>query len=126
MNDKFVTKLVIGTESKEYSHGYNEEDVKKLTLAKELVDKRDLIDFPVTLDEFKSVIVPYLRIQRTEAFNINTEIVKVKSVKPPKPPSAAALKKRYKTIQKYILDEIEVNEEDMEFYTNYTTQESLL
>jgi len=125
MND-FTTKLVIGTESKEYSHGYNEEEVKKITLAKELIDKRDLIDYPVTLNEFKVVIIPYLRIQRTEAFNINTEVVKVKVTKPPKPPSAAALKKRYKTIQKSILDEVDVNEEDMEFYTNYTNQESLL
>jgi hypothetical protein len=63
-----------------YDHGYTEEQVIIVTNARKELDKRDLVEFPVTLDEFKTIIIPYQRISRTTAFNLNPEKVK----KPPK------------------------------------------
>lgn len=73
------------TEVHVYSHGIPPEKVEgikqvKLALEKRVMDGGE----PVTLQEFRDVIVPFQRIHRTEVFILNP--VKVKQVRIPKEP----------------------------------------
>ena len=56
-----------------YSHGFPPEEVETIKLDREEISKRDLVAEPVTLEEFCKVIMPYLRITRTETFNLNAK-----------------------------------------------------
>lgn len=84
-----------------YNHGFSEEQVHTITLAKSNLDKRNLSEFPVTLEEFKTIIIPWQRIKRTEAFNLNPEkpkkekVIRVPKVKVPKEPKQKKLTKKF-------------------------------
>jgi len=75
-----------------YSSGYTEEqeeNIKKLRLG---IDRRDLSIEPVTLEEFRDIIVPWFRIHRTEEFRLHPE--KVKVVRVPKEPKVKTPKEK--------------------------------
>ena len=114
-----------------YSHGFSEQQVYEITLAKTNLDKRNLSEFPVTLEEFKTIIVPWQRIQRTVAFNLFPE--KVKPVKVPKIPKVKVPKepKPKKLTKKFINDEMgrlifkramgqELSQEELTFIETHT------
>lgn len=65
--------IVVEEPVKLYTHGYTPEEVEHITQKKKLLEKRNLVEEPVTLDEFRSIIIPFQRIQRTEIFNLNPE-----------------------------------------------------
>jgi hypothetical protein len=89
-----------------YLHGFTEEEVTLIKLAKTKLDKRNLLEEPVTLTEFKEIVVPYQRILRTTAFNLNPE--KVKPVRIPKVPKPKVIKepKVKKLTKKFIQEEL--------------------
>jgi hypothetical protein len=84
----------------EYNHGFSEEEVYNIEKAKEELGRRDLLAQPVTLEEFKNIIVPFLRIKRTEAFILNpikekkVRVPREKLTKEPKPPKVKKLTKK--------------------------------
>lgn len=89
-----------------YEHGYSETQVIEITQAKENLEKRNLAEEPVTLEEFKTIIVPFQRIKRTTTFNLNPE--KIKITKPKKEPKPKVIKppKVKKLTKKYIESEM--------------------
>ncbi len=78
-------------EVKPYDHGYSEEEVHRITIARNEIVKRDLSKEPVTLEEFKTIIAPWFRIHRTEEFILHP--AKEKVAKEPKAPKEAKPKK---------------------------------
>lgn len=87
-----------------YDHGFSEEQVMWIKQKKEEINKRDLNKFPVTLDEFKTIIVPWQRIHRTEEFILHP--VKVKKPRAPKAPKVVKPKKLTKKQIKDKLNDI--------------------
>ena len=80
-----------------YTSGFTIEEEQSIKKAKVALELRDLLKEPVTLEEFKTIVVPWFRIVRTEDFIVNPEKVKkvrvvkekvVKEVKPKKPTKA--------------------------------------
>jgi hypothetical protein len=124
-----------------YDHGFSEEQVYLIKLKKQAIEKRNLTEEPVTLEEMQEVIVPYMRIIRTTAFILNPE--KVKKVKEPrvaktKTPRVAKPKivKEKKLTQKAIkqrLDDIiyimfsgtPLSEEDDAFFKEHTRKPTI-
>ncbi len=116
-------------EAQPYDHGYSEEEVHRITLARNEITKRDLSKEPVTLEEFKNVIAPWFRIQRTEEFILHP--VKEKVAKEPKAPKVPKEPKPKKLTKKQIQDELTrlmfkmatggtFSDEEKEFYFNQT------
>jgi len=61
-----------------YESGFTEDQEHEIVLKHSLISKRNLTEEPITLEEFRDVIVPYFRVKRTEAFNLNVGKEKVK------------------------------------------------
>lgn len=112
-----------------YVSGYTEEEEIKIKQAKALLDERDLAAFPVTLEEFKNVIVPWFRISRTEEFILHPEkvkkvrvlkekVVKEKVIRVPKVKKLTKAQIQYKMselVMKLAMKE-EFTEEETEFF----------
>lgn len=118
---KFITKInAVGMEIEEkpkYNHGYSFAEVENIEKNFQIIFNRDKIASPVTLKETEMVIVPYLKIKRTEAFNLN--VVKEKPIKPPKPPTKTFIKKKLKELAG---QEEGLSPEDQEFIKTYGEQ----
>lgn len=72
-----------------YSHGIPPEKVDLIKQQKADLEKRvNNGGEAVTLDEFKEIVIPWLRIHRTEAFILNKPKEKEKKVREPKEPKA--------------------------------------
>lgn len=70
-------------EPKPYSHGYSHQEVEEIKAKKKMLEARLLANgSPVTLEEFKTIVVPHIRIHRTEEFIFKPD----KPVKPKKEP----------------------------------------
>lgn len=82
----------ISEKPKVYSHGFSDTEVQKITAQKELISARDLVAKPVTLDEFKTVIVPFNRLHRTTQFNIMAASAAAKKKAAKKPRAARVVK----------------------------------
>ena len=69
-----VADLAVGVEvataDDVYDHGFSPDEVVGIEDKYFGLFKRDLALEPTTLDEFKTIIVPWLRIHRTKAFNL--------------------------------------------------------
>lgn len=92
-----VTLQIMPEEVIKYTSGFTIEEEQSIKKAKVALELRDLLKEPVTLEEFKTIVVPWFRIVRTEDFIVNPEKVKkvrvvkekvVKEVKPKKPTKA--------------------------------------
>ena len=70
-----------------YNHGYSDEEVRRITDLHNELKARDLKSNPISLEEYKKIVVPFLRINRTNAFNLKA--ASVKQPKAPKEPRAA-------------------------------------
>ena len=81
-----VTEIPEEKEKVPYNHGFSEEEVYKITSYINELEKRDLVEEPVSLEEFKNYVVPWYRIKRTEDFILNATKVKEKKVREPKAP----------------------------------------
>jgi hypothetical protein len=82
-----------------YAHGVRPELVEDIKQQKVALEKRiNNGGEPVSLDEFKEIVIPWIRIHRTEVFILNPEKPKkekkVKEVKPPKEKKATAPKEK--------------------------------
>ena len=83
-----------------YDHGFSDEDTLRIKEAKKLIEKRNLVEEPVTRDEFRTVIVPWQRIHRTEQFTLHPvkekviRVAKEKVIKPPREPKIKKLTKK--------------------------------
>jgi hypothetical protein len=80
-----------------YVSGYSPEEEDRIKNAKVLIDKRDLSKEPVSLQEFRDIIAPWYRINRTEEFILHPEKVKTvrkaREAKAPKEPKEPKVKK---------------------------------
>jgi len=142
-DNRFAPKAPIGVTEPSvpqvYSSGYSEEEILLITIAHKKLSDRNLKVEPVTLEEFKTIVIPWQRINRTEAFNLNPD--KVKAVRQPKEPSARKPRattskepKVPKLTKKFIADKLSdiifqmaagepVSTEDQEFFTTHTSRE---
>lgn len=98
----FTIKSLVSTELPKYEHGYSLEQVERLKLAKAAIEKRNLAENPVTLEEFKTIIVPWNRVHRTEVFNL----IPAKKVAAKKPRVAKVKKLTKKALQEKLNDVI--------------------
>jgi hypothetical protein len=118
MNDRFTANLVPVEEEAKYIHGFSEVEVSRIKRERKEIEGKE-----ITLEMFKNIVVPYLRITRTEAFNLNVEKVKPPKIpkppKPPKPPTKAALKKKHKLLINNVKEGITVSEEEVNFLKKY-------
>ncbi len=96
-----------------YSHGYTDVQVIEIKEKyKELLSKIEKTNYKPTLEETKFIVIPYIRIHRTEEFILNEKpekikkekVVKEKVVKPPKEPKIKKLTKKQigEKIQEYV------------------------
>ena len=120
-----------------YDHGYPLDQVEEIKQKKLAIEKRvNNNGEPASLEELKTVIVPWQRIIRTEAFNLNPEKPKkekvIKVPKAPKEPrqkkeKTVAIAKVKKLTQKQIQEKLsgiimrkamkrEVTEEEEQFF----------
>lgn len=111
-----------------HTSGYTPEQEQEIKKAKSSLELRDLLKEPVTLEEFKSIVVPWFRISRTEDFILHPEKVKkvrvvkekvVKEVKVKKPTKAFIKTELQRLIFKLSRSE-EFTVEETEFFTIYT------
>lgn len=122
----FAPKSLVPEEpSKLYDHGYTPEEVSSITIKKKELDKRNLSEEPITLEEFKDIVVPYQRIQRTEVWNLNPEkekkvrVVKEKVVKVKKLTKKQIAEKVTEIVFKLARSE-ELTEEEEQFFKDNT------
>jgi hypothetical protein len=122
----FAPKSLVPEEpSKLYDHGYTPEQVAIITTNKKELERRNLSEVPVTLEEFKDIVVPYQRIQRTEVFNLNPEkekkvrVVKEKVVKVKKLTKKQISEKVTELVFKLARSE-ELTEEEQQFFKDNT------
>lgn len=116
-----------------YSHGYTPEEVKEITEKRDKILSRNLREFPTTLEEFRDIIIPWCRMNRTQEFILNTkkkeESAKPKREKKEKTPSVKEPKVK-KLTKKEITSETqriymkqfsnqELSEEEKTFYETY-------
>ena len=132
MPDRFAPTALNVTETKMYDHGFTPEEVIDITAKKKELEKRNLAEEPVTLEEFKDIVVPFQRIQRTEVFNLNPEkekkvrVIKEKVVKE----KVVRLTKKYietkitEIVYKMARGE-ELLEEETEFFNKHTSKEGI-
>lgn len=114
-----------------YDHGFSVDQVETIKKAKGEISKRDLVKEPVTLLEFKTIIVPFCRIHRVEQFILHPVKV-VKSRKPraigkkvtvrrPKKLTKAAINKRLSDILfLQATNKDDVTQADLDFLTEHT------
>lgn len=125
--NKFAPTITIPEEKPKYDHGYTEEEVLRIKQRREEIFKRDLYAEPVTTEEFKTIIVPFCRINRTEKFILAPE-------KKPKAPKAPKEKKLTKKEIKLRMNNIiiakamgqSVSQEDEIFFKENTKEEKLI
>ena len=125
--NKFAPTITIPEEKPKYDHGYTEEEVLCIKQRREEIFKRDLYAEPVTTEEFKTIIVPFCRINRTEKFILAPE-------KKPKAPKAPKEKKLTKKEIKLRMNNIiiakamgqSVSQEDEIFFKENTKEEKLI
>ncbi len=124
---------------KVYKHGYSNDDVTRITLAKKSIDARDLSEEPVTLDEVREAIVPWNRIHRVKEFNLHPvkqKVVKESSLTAGRKRVAAKPKVK-KLTKKFIAEELgkivfkvalkeKLTEEEQAFYDEHSSKEELI
>lgn len=134
-DNPFSTNIFDQTvEVQKYEHGYTPQEVEDILAKKAALEKRiNNNGEPVSLEEFQSIVIPALRINRTTSFNLNPEKPKKapKEPKEPKPkkeksPSSKEPKEK-KLTKKQIQEKIssiimamamgkEISEEDKAFF----------
>lgn len=112
-----------------YEHGFSPVQVQQIISQKELISSRDLVAKPVSLEEFKTVIVPFNRIHRTTQFNImaasaaakkkTTRKSRVAKPKAPKKLTKKAIAARLNDIIFKQATEGSLGEEDQKFYDEH-------
>ena len=90
------------TEQPTFDHGYTIEQVDELKLLKKAIELRNLGEQPVTLKEFKEIVVPWNRAHRGEQFVLFAE--KKATTKEKKPRVAKPKKLTKKAIQDRLND----------------------
>lgn len=115
-----------------YNHGYSDEEVRRITDLHNELKARDLKSNPISLEEYKKIVVPFLRINRVEAFNLKAASAKKpkepKAAKAPKEPKVAKPKKLSKKAIEVELSRIvmakamgtSVSETDLAFFNEHT------
>jgi len=115
-------------ESKQYDHGFSDQEVIMIKEGKKQLDKRLLEGKKPTLLEFKEIVVPWNRINRVEAFILNPEkkkVVRKKAVsttvkgraKPKtKKLTKAQIQNRINSIMLKMMSGEKVSEEDSKWY----------
>ncbi len=117
-----------------YDHGFSEDQVSDILEKHKILMSRDLFAEPVTIEEMKQIVIPAIRINRTEDFILlKPKEKKVKVPKEPKEPKAPKPKKLTKKqittrmndlVFKKILGE-ELTEEENEFYEIHSAKSEL-
>ena len=125
--NRFAPNITVPEEKPKYDHGYTEEEVLRIKQRREEIFKRDLYAEPVTTEEFKTIIVPFCRINRTEKFILAPE----KKSKVPKAPKEKKLtKKEIKLRMNNIIIAKamgqSVSQEDEIFFKENTKEEKLI
>lgn len=124
-------KLITEVAPQVYDHGYTQEQVEVIKLAKKELEKKPVNE--ITLEDFANIVIPHQRIHRTEVFNLNPEKVKPpkkeRVVKPKVVREPREKKMTKKDIEAKITDIIfkkalgnEVTEEEEAFFVLHTTK----
>jgi hypothetical protein len=141
MTDKFGSITLVEEVKEEnqpkYSHNYSDLEVEQIINRHKEILKRDLNEFPVTIQEMTDTIVPFQVITRTKAFNINYKPEKPKKEKvarepkEPKPKKEKVVKEKKLTkkeitarINELIMKQVQgldLTKEEQEFYDRNTT-----
>ena len=131
MPDRFAP-TALNVVVKLYDHGFTPEEVISITAKKKQLEKRNLSDEPVTLEEFKDIVVPFQRIQRTEVFNLNPEKEKKVRVLKEKVVKEKVVRLTKKFIESKITEIVykmargeELLEEETEFFNKHTSKEGI-
>jgi len=90
-----------------YDHGFSEEEVLNIKAKYKELEAKVVEGYEVTLDEFKSIVVPHCRIHRTEQFILNP--VKVKEPKVPKEKKEKVIKEKVPKVKKLTQKQIKEN-----------------
>jgi len=101
MNSFKINSLIPEKDKPTYDHGFTTNEVEYIKKTKQEIERRDLIEFPVTLKEFQEIIIPWNRIHRTEAFNLN---VKDKKATTKRKTAVSKPKQTKKAIEKKLND----------------------
>jgi len=123
-----TTIQAIPEEVVQFSSGYTEEQEQEIKLAKAKLELRDLLKEPVTLEEFKTIVVPWFRVVRTEDFILHPEkvkkvrVIKEKVVREPKvkKPTKAFIKSEVQRLIFKLSRSEEFTEEEKVFFNTYT------
>jgi hypothetical protein len=113
-------KTISETERK-YISGYTPEQEEYILKQRRLLDERDLVTQPVTLQEFKDIIVPWFRIHRTEEFNLHP----AKPTKEPKVPKVTKVPKEKKLTKAQIQTKMQAIVMQLAFGQPLTEEETL-
>lgn len=132
MPDRFAPTTLNVVQPKLYDHGFTVEEVISITAKKKQLEKRNLSEEPVTLEEFKDIVVPFQRIQRTEIFNLNPEKEKKVRVLKEKVVKEKVVRLTKKFIESKITEIVykmargeELLEEETEFFNKHTSKEGI-
>lgn len=110
-----------------YDHGYTEEQVFRIRAERERL-YRDKVSkgIPLSLQEEQEVIIPFIRIHRTEVFILNDKPEKVKKIREPKEKKAKEIRepKVKKLTKKQISDRL--SEIAMAMYQRSLSEEEQL
>lgn len=83
-------------EQPKYDHGFSDEEVNRIKAERKALDEKLKLGEQVTLEEFKTIVIPYVRIQRTEDFNLQEKLKKPKVERKAKQPKVPKAKKEPK------------------------------
>jgi len=114
-----------------YTHGFSLEEETRIKEGKKAIEERDIVAEPVTLEEFKTIIVPWNRIYRTEQFILHPPKAakKPRAVRVTKPKvkklTKKAIAEKINNIVFKIATGEEVSEEEQTFYENQVKESKL-
>lgn len=124
----FAMPKVVTTTPK-YVHGYSPEQELVIKEAKAAIDARDWVEEPITLEEVKTVIVPWNRLHRVEQFVLHEAKTKTKVARARTPAKAKVVRVKKPTkkmveakiselVMKQAIGE-SLSEEEQEFFNEH-------
>lgn len=128
---------VIAEQKEPYSHGYSDSDVIEIkTKFKALQNRVEKENYKPTLAEFTTIVIPHVRIHRTEEFCIDAKLSKEKKEKIVREPKEKVQKvkkltkkekaEKLQIIAVKMAKGIALTDEEWEFFSNQNQPETLL
>lgn len=127
------TEINLTQELIKNSHGYTIDEVSEIKTKFKELEVKVLSGYTHSIEEYKTIVIPHIRINRSEAFNLFQKDVKEKPLKPIK----EKVVKPKKLTKKAIKDKIEgclgklafgeaLSDDEWNFFNEHTKSEKLL